>query len=175
MTKRHEATIRPRRDDDLNTLARVLVAVHERDGYPVEGVADPHAWLALSSPLGAWVAEIDGQPVAHVALTEPGPGDEAARMWCEQENVSPDDVAVLGRLFVSPTARGHRLGSRLTQTATHAAQEQGRRAVLDVMLKDVAAIAVYKALGWRSPGMTQHHHSSGEREAAQAFVGPPLK
>lgn len=32
---------RPRTDADLPELARILVEVHDRDGYPVEGVADP--------------------------------------------------------------------------------------------------------------------------------------
>ncbi|MCG7320814.1 GNAT family N-acetyltransferase [Arsenicicoccus bolidensis] len=169
-----EAIIRPRRDADLDALAPTLVAVYERDGYPVEGVADPRAWLTLARPLGAWVAELDGQIVGHVALTEPSPGDDAARLWIDQHRGTPDDVAVLGRLFVSPDARGHHLGARLTETATDEAARIGRRAVLDVMLKDAAAIRTYEALGWRPLGDFNHHHSNDAAEPARAYVAPPV-
>ena len=40
-----KATVRPREPRDLAQLAEALVRVHAADGYPVEGVADPRAWL----------------------------------------------------------------------------------------------------------------------------------
>jgi ribosomal protein S18 acetylase RimI-like enzyme len=164
--------VRPRRDGDLAALAGVLVEVHALDGYPVEGVGDPGAWLRSDRELGAWVAELDGTPVGHVALTEPGPGDTAADLWARQENSRADAVAVLGRLFVSPAARGHHLGAKLATAATDHAHRLGRRAVLDVMVKDVAAIHVYEALGWRPLGRFDHHFGEGRSEPAVGYVSP---
>jgi len=147
MTTEPEVTIRPRRDDDLDDLARILVEVHSQDGYPVEGIADPHAWLRLEHPLGAWVAELNGKVVGNVALTEPGPHDDAPRMWAEQTDESVERTAVLGRLYIAPSARGQALGARLTEAASEAAAQLGRTAVLDVMKKDQKAQALYGKLG----------------------------
>jgi hypothetical protein len=55
--------IRPRRDNDLPALADALVHVHTVDGYPVEGVTDPSAWLHHPHELQSWTAEVAGHPV----------------------------------------------------------------------------------------------------------------
>ena len=170
MTDQPITEIRPRRDSDLPSLARLLVEVHERDGYPVEGVADPEAWLKSDRLLGAWVAERAGTPVGHVVLTRPGTGDDAFRLWAEQSGASADGVAVLGRLFVSSSARGQHLGRRLTTTATQEANRLGRRPVLDVMAKDVAAIRTYEVLGWTCLGQFCHRFAGGRTEPALAYV-----
>ncbi|MGL5829446.1 MAG: GNAT family N-acetyltransferase [Angustibacter sp.] len=161
------ATIRPRTDDDLPALAAALVEVHAIDGYPVEGVDNPLAWLDLPNAIGTWTADLDGRPVGHVALTEPGPGDEAPRLFAEQHGSEP--TAVLGRLFVSPTARGQGLAEQLVRTAMDAAATAGRRAVLDVMRKDRAAIRLYQRLGWSALGIFDHHHSAEHAEQAIAM------
>ncbi|MGL5828731.1 MAG: GNAT family N-acetyltransferase, partial [Angustibacter sp.] len=163
------ATIRPRTDDDLPALARVLVKVHATDGYPVEGVDDPLAWLDLPNAIGAWTAELNGQPVGHVALTKPGRSDEAPRLFAEQHG--PEPTAVLGRLFVSPSARGQGLAEHLTRTAMNGAADANRWPVLDVMQKDVAAIRLYRRLGWSLLGAFPHSHN-GSAEPALALVGP---
>ncbi|MGL4178580.1 MAG: GNAT family N-acetyltransferase [Dermatophilaceae bacterium] len=165
------ATIRPRTDADLPALARVLVEVHATDGYPVEGVADPLAWLTLPGAIGAWVAELDGQPVGHVALTEPGPGDEAPRLYAERHG--PEPTAVLGRLFISPASRGQGLAEQLARTAMSAAHDAGRVAVLDVMQKDHAAIRLYKRLGYLRLGLFAHRYGQeSDAEAAISMVAP---
>lgn len=164
--------IRPRREDDLEALAAVLVHVHAADGYPVEGVADPHAWLHLDRLLGAWTAELDREPVGHVALTEPGPGDDAARLWHEHTSAPLDRLAVLGRLFVAPHARGHGLGRQLTHTATQAARQAGRRAVLDVMTKDHDAIRLYETLGWQRIAAIDHHYGPDATIPGWAYAAP---
>lgn len=50
-------TIRPRVDDDISAAAQALQAIHRIDSYPVEGVAEPGAWLSTPFTLGAWVAD----------------------------------------------------------------------------------------------------------------------
>jgi ribosomal protein S18 acetylase RimI-like enzyme len=172
VTNRPTVVIRSRTDADLPALGRVLAAVHERDGYPVEGVADPVAWLTSDRLLGAWVAEINGEPIGHVALTRPGGDDDAVRLWIERTGTDVDSIAVLGRLFLGSEVRGQRLGQHLTSTATQAARAHGRRAVLDVMAKDAAAIRIYESLGWQRIGTITHQYGDGQTEPALAYASP---
>jgi hypothetical protein len=65
--------IRPRASDDLPAAAAALVHVHHSDGYPVEGVDDPAAWLTSPHQIAAWVAELDEHIVGHAAIGEPQP------------------------------------------------------------------------------------------------------
>ncbi len=162
--------IRQRTSHDLDACAQVLVAVHERDGYPVEGVADPHSWLTPPGLLWAWVAELNGRVVGHVSVSQPN-GEDAVDMWL---NSSSDRnlVGVLARLFVDPTARGHALGERLVWTATDEAHTAGRRLVLDVMTKDTAAIRLYERLGWRYLGSTCHEAGDDEFVPAYCYAAP---
>ncbi|MCP2330747.1 GNAT family N-acetyltransferase [Actinoalloteichus caeruleus] len=147
--------VRRRTDHDIPACSDVLVQVHATDGYPVEGVGDPVAWLTPPSLLAAWVAEVNGIVVGHVGVSRPA-GEAAVAMWGEHAAAASDSVAVLGRLFVLSRARSHSLGERLTRAAMAHAVELGRRLVLDVMEKDRAAIALYERLGWRRIGSTTH-------------------
>ena len=169
---RGDITIRARATADLDAVAAALVEVHRTDGYPVEGVDDPHAWLVDSNQLAVWVAELDGRTVGHVALSEPQPGDAAAILWNDDPDNSGEPPAVLGRLFVLRDARGHALGEQLVQTATEYAQQHGRRLVLDVMTKDAAATRLYERLGWRRIGTTKHDDGHGNAIDAYCYVSP---
>lgn len=150
----------------------MLVAVHETDGYPVEGVADPVGWISGPGQLRAWVAELDGQIVGHVALNEPQAGDAAAAAWATTTGGDDDPIAVLGRLFVLSTARGHAIGRRLIEAASDYAASNQLRLVLDVMAKDAAAIALYERLGWTRIGTTEHDDGQGRLIEAGCFVSP---
>ncbi|KNX36041.1 GNAT family N-acetyltransferase [Luteipulveratus halotolerans] len=166
------AVIRLRRDSDLPELAQILVAVHALDGYPVEGVDNPLAWLVSDSTLSAWVAELDGKLVGHVALSDPSESEGAAKLWAEQHGNTGPGLAMLGRLFVSPAGRGRGLGARLTATATNEARRMNRRAVLDVMEKDVAARKTYERLGWIRLGEFDHAAGAGRAVPAIAYAAP---
>jgi GNAT superfamily N-acetyltransferase len=172
MTEQPAVTIRRRADDDLAATADVLLAVHEHDGYPVEGVADPIAWLVSPQLLTAWVAELDNHIVGHVSISRPQPDDAAAHAWAENSAGDAATVAVLGRLFVSPTARGHALGARLLATAAEYASAEGLRLVLDVMAKDATAIALYERLGWTRIGTAEHDNGHGATFPAYLYVSP---
>lgn len=162
--------IRPRTDADLAALAKVLTEVHAKDGYPVEGIDDPLAWLGTLDGIGSWVADVNGEPVGHVALTQPGAGDEAPRLFADQ--IGPEPTAVLGRLFVSPLARGQGLATHLARKAMDGAADAGRRPVLDVMVKDDAAIRLYKQLGWTILNRFEHKFGEDQSENALAMYAP---
>jgi ribosomal protein S18 acetylase RimI-like enzyme len=164
--------VRERKAADLPAAAAALVEVHRTDGYPVEGVADPIGWLTTTGQIRAWVAELDAQVVGHVAISEPQPDDAAAQLWASQRHGSDDPIAVLGRLFVSPTARGHAVGRRLVEAVQTSARVEGLQLVLDVMAKDSAAIALYERLGWRRIGTTNHDDGRGNTIPAYCFASP---
>ena len=170
MTNAPVIAIRRRRDDDLQELAKILVEVHARDGYPVEGVGNPTEWLSPPGLIASWVATTDRVVVAQVALSDPDP-DDLAPTLCRKAGITTP-LAVLGRMFVSPNARGLRLGAALTRTASDHAFAIGRRAVLDVMDKDAAAIRTYEALGWQALGRATHRFGEGRTEPATAYVAP---
>ncbi|NMI00863.1 GNAT family N-acetyltransferase [Pseudonocardia acidicola] len=164
--------IRERTPADLPGAAAALLDVHRTDGYPVEGVDDPTGWLTNSQQLRAWVADRDGQIVGHVAIGAPQPDDAAAAMWKANPDYNGEDVAVLGRLFVVSTARGHALAKRLMAAATEYAQQHGLRLVLDVMTKDHTAITLYERLGWQRIGTADHDNGKGQTVPAYCYVSP---
>jgi ribosomal protein S18 acetylase RimI-like enzyme len=166
--------IRPRQDSDLEQTGQALVAVHSTDGYPVEGVADPVAWLKPTGLLNAWVAELDGEIVGHVAVSEPQPGDDAVRLWMEQADDKADDIAVLGRLFVKRSARGRSIGEQLARAAVMEMATQKKRMVLDVMEKDQDAIRLYERLGLKKIGVATHHFGEGQETSAICYVVPEI-
>ncbi|MFC9090319.1 GNAT family N-acetyltransferase [Nocardiopsis dassonvillei] len=159
--------IRQREDRDLPACAAVLKEVHAKDGYPVEGVDDALGWLTPDGLVAAWVAESDDRLLGHICVTEER-GEEAARLWRARDS---RPVGVLARLFVSPAARGCRLGEKLTRAAMEDAERRGWRLVLDVMEKDRAATRVYEKLGWESLGEIWHV-VEGRRVPAFAYVSP---
>lgn len=168
--------IRPRTPADIDECARLLVTVHARDGYPVEGVADPESWLSPAGLIRAWVGELSGSIVGHALITTPMPGDDdAADLWMEQSGEPASRVAVAGRLFVGPSARNHGMGEELARAAMEYATDYGRRVVFDVMEKDRSAIRLYERLGCTNIGSVRHRFGDGQERAARCYVAPDTK
>ncbi|EDY61108.1 MULTISPECIES: GNAT family N-acetyltransferase [Streptomyces] len=163
--------VRPFEDTDLAGAASALVEVHTTDGYPVEGVDHPEEWLRSTDVIAAWVGQLDGTTVGHVAIMRPR-GEDAVSLWMQQSGDREDQVAVLARLFVVKEARKHAVGERLMQAAMSYGSEHGLRLVLDVMTKDSAAIRLYERLGWREIGRAPHHYGNGQSIDAVCYVAP---
>lgn len=163
--------IRPFEDTDTAGAARALVSVHTTDGYPVEGVGRPIAWIRSPDVLSAWVAEADGEIVGHVAVMR-SRGEDAVRLWQRWSGTDASTIAVLARLFVVREARGDSVGEHLTRTAMEYAQREKLRLVLDVMTKDTAAIRLYERLGWQKIGRADHRYGDDQRMAALCYVSP---
>lgn len=165
------AIVRPFENADLADAAAALTEVHSTDGYPVEGVDHPEAWLRSDDVIAAWVGEIDGAIVGHVAVMRPH-GEDAVSLWMQQSGDEEARIAVLARLFVVKAARKNAVGERLMQAAMEYGRERGIRLVLDVMTKDTAAIRLYERLGWREIGRTPHRYGDGQSIDAVCFVAP---
>jgi len=103
-------TVRPRTEADFEPLEQVLISCHATHGWPLEGlpnardfIDDPHAPVEQ-----AWVAEVEGQIVGHIAITKAVPENPAVALWLEQGE--SDNVAVVGRLFALPDRGGKSRG-----------------------------------------------------------------
>jgi len=146
-------TVRERRGDDLPALAAVLAEQQAATQYPVRWplpipVED---FLVRPGEEQAWVAELDGRVVGHVAVhTLGGPLREhfvAA--------VGSEDLAELAVLFVGSDVIGTGVGGRLHDTAVDWIVASGRRPVLDVVPVHDRAVEVYRHRGWTAVGEVQ--------------------
>ncbi|MFD5897968.1 GNAT family N-acetyltransferase [Streptomyces sp. NPDC060366] len=163
--------VRPRTSADIAQASSALVAVHNADGYPVEGVDDPEAWLSPPGLLGAWVAEAEDRVVGHVAVSRAA-GEGAVALWTDRSGASEDAVCVLARLFVLSQVRKRAVGEHLVRAAEKYANDHRLRLVLDVMRKDTSAIRLYRRLGWLEIGTVAHRFGEGRQQEALAFVSP---
>lgn len=163
-------TVRPRREEDLPDLAAALVQVHALDGYPVEGVADPEAWLRHPDELQSWTAVEATKPIGQVTLTRASPDDDAARAWHEGTGGNVDQLSVVARLFVDPGSRGSGAGRLLMEAAVGFARARGLAVALDVMLKDQDAIRLYERLGARRISELTHRYGDGLSEPGAVYV-----
>ncbi len=166
--------VRERLDSDIAEASKGLIRVHARDGYPVEGVSQPDAWLTPCGMINSWIAIRSGIFIGHVAISRPA-GEQAVSLWIEQSGESADKIAVLARLFVVPEARNMAAGESLMGAAADYARLRGIRLVLDVLAKDEAAIRLYTRLGWRNIGSAVHPFGVGQRAEAFCFVAPPAE
>lgn len=162
--------IRPTIPTDLDALAEVLVQVHSIDGYPVEGVDDPRAWVELDTPIGQWTALLGQRVVGHIALLGPDDGDGAPHLFASQAGIALAKIGVVGRFFVSPAFRGQSIGQGLLDVAESKARTSGLYLVLDVMTKDVAAIELYNSRGWITFGKLSHLGMEGQLHEAFAMT-----
>ncbi|MEW2402352.1 GNAT family N-acetyltransferase [Streptomyces sp. NPDC046862] len=149
---------------------RVLAEVHRCDGYPVNWPERPAEWLSQASVLRAWVAELDGRLVGHVALSRSGEGDLAPGLWSLRSGTSEDLTAVVSRLFVAPRARGHGIGALLVGRAVEEARRRGLHPVLDVVASDTAAAALYERLGWELMATVEQRWSPSQLVSVRCYA-----
>lgn len=167
-----DVVIRPRRTADLPELAQVLIRVHAQDGYPVEGVADPQAWLTPPHEIAGWTALHADRPIGQISLTSATVADDAAILWRRATGLGIARLVIPVRLFVDPQHRRLGAGQLLMLTAHSYAAGNDLAMAFDVMLKDQAAIELYEAAGCKRLGTIEHHHSNGRTEPAAVYLAP---
>jgi len=144
--------VRRRTDDDLDACEALARTTHLVDGYPAYVRDDDFRhFVARPGALAAWVAEIEGTLVGHVALhsqtTEP-----AMQLARSHLDVSLEQLGVIARLLVAPDARRLGVGSALLRTATAEARARDLEPMLDVVTRHSAAMALYENAGWLRVG-----------------------
>ncbi|MFB6957759.1 MULTISPECIES: GNAT family N-acetyltransferase [unclassified Streptomyces] len=162
--------VRLRTQRDLVDCVQVLAQVHLHSGYPVNWPERPAAWLTPPALLGAWVAELDGRIVGHVSLSRSRAGDVAPGLWSARRGVGVGMTAVVGRLFVAPSARGHGIGASLMARAVAKAREQALHPLLDVVATDTAAVALYERLGWRLLGTVEQRWGPAQSVTVRCYA-----
>ncbi len=140
-----DVSIRNREATDVPRCIEALAAVHESDRYPIVWPEDPVAWLSPPNLMTGWVAERPGVIVGHVVLVAGGDAPDGLPSHGQP-------LAVVKRLFVTPTVRRQGTGERLLAHAQAWAVRSGLSLILDVVGPGSgggAAIALYERAGWR--------------------------
>jgi GNAT superfamily N-acetyltransferase len=143
--------IRPRRADDVSALCEVLATQQPGSRYP-------HVW-PLPFPVEqfivreveeqAWVADVGGRPVGHVAARGVVDRDEGiASRWAEAAGTGMDGLVCVSVLFVDRDLRRRGLGGALLDTAVRWGRNAGRVPVLDVVDHAGEAARFYRRRGW---------------------------
>jgi GNAT superfamily N-acetyltransferase len=143
--------IRSRSSGDASALESIALETHRLDGYPVYLPDDLKSFIVSDEAIGAWVATRGEAVVGHVALHHGG-APEVMDAVLAGTGLAQDQVAVVARLLVAPTARRRGIGRALLEKARQEASALGRRAVLDVVDEHRAAIELYEQCGWKRVG-----------------------
>jgi GNAT superfamily N-acetyltransferase len=139
--------VRERTESDLDACLELARVVNETDDYPVYLPADLRSFLFPAQAIAAWVAEIDGHIVGHVALHQRG-NDTVMQVVADVTGLPADRFGVVARLIVAPEARRLGVGRVLLQTAADDAVDRGLQPMLDVVTRHSAAVRLYEDAKW---------------------------
>lgn len=142
--------VRPRLEADVAVLAQVLADQQSGSQYPVRWPLPipVEEFLVRPGEERAWVAELDGRVVGHVAVHSLGDGLREPFVAA----LGTADLAELAVLFVAADVVGTGVGGRLHDTAVDWIIASGRQPVLDVVPVHARALEVYRHRGWREVG-----------------------
>lgn len=145
--------VRERTREDIPVLAEVLAAQRPHSGYPQNWPLPfpVESFIARADEDAAWVAELGGRVVGHVAVSRVEPGMEAD-LWIAGTGRPREELAAVAVLFVDHTTVGRGVGKALLATAVAAIRESGRTPVLDVVRETTSAVELYRRTGWQVVG-----------------------
>ena len=164
--------VRAREPRDLDKLAEIAAEVQHYDGYHGRHLRDLRAFLVSDDGLGAWVAELDGQVVGHVALHRSSLPVVMGRAREALGAASDDELAVVARLIVDPGMRRVGAGRALLEHAAAAARNLDRHPILDVVTRYDAANALYRAAGWTNAGEVEMRFVDGTVLLSYVYLAP---
>jgi GNAT superfamily N-acetyltransferase len=116
--------VRPRLDDDLPGCGDVLRQVHRLDGYPRHLPGELMEFLDTPDTHAAWVAEVDGVLVGHVALVASS-SQTVMDIATAALGLPAASLGVVARLFVAAQARRGGTGAALLEAAVDAGWARG--------------------------------------------------
>lgn len=150
-----QLVIRARQDSDLPALVELLGRQQAQTAYPFmwpfpRPIED---FLQRPTELRAWVAELDGAVVGHVAVTA-ADDDPIGKSWAAAHGVNVSEIRCVAVFFSDITRSGQGIGSRLLATATEFAETDGYPA-LDVVAAHETPLNLYLRRGWQLIETTQ--------------------
>lgn len=164
--------IRERRGDDLDRCTQIADEVRALDHYPsFIGDGGLRRFVDPDDALRSWVAVAGDEVVGMVAL-RPASAPPSATLAARELGVDEARLGFLARLEVAPGARRQGIARALVDTASAEARRLGRVPVLDVVVDDLAAIALFDAMGWHRLGRCELALRSGELLALLVFAAP---
>lgn len=163
--------VRARRQSDVDPLLEMAQLVKRLDGYPPRGPVDLERFMVPPEQLAAWVAEIDTTVVGHVALHATGAND-TVNLAARHTGRRAEELAVVARVLVSPTARRIGVGHALLDTAVNGAHERGQVPILEVAVHFDAAIGLYESCGWDRIGEVTIQFAQEPSLQRYVYVGP---
>ena len=163
--------IRPRHDSDVVRLCELVRVVHAVDGYPVLLQDDVRSFVVTENCLAAWVAELHGEVVGHIALHTVW-SDEVAELAAATLTRSREELTSVSRLFVDPAYRRGGMAALLLDAAVRDASDRGTWPVLDVVTTYDAAIALYERMGWRRLGTIAYPMPNGQPIDEHVYAAP---
>lgn len=162
-------------------LAEALLEQQQASGYPHRNPLPYSAEQFILRPgtESAWVAEVDGLAVGHVAISLPGDpeslerGDaEVVRAWMAGHDRSHDGLGEVTLFFTATSARGAGAGTALLATAVAALRERGLAPCLDVVPTSTGAMRLYRRTGWQEVGRVRPGWLSPDAPDVIAMVLP---
>lgn len=145
--------VRAREPRDLPLLVAALAAQQPTSSYPMRWPLPfpVEQFVVREGQERAWVAEVGGRVVGHVAVGRPRGDVELAFL----DALGVPDTSGLGIvevLFTELSARGSGIGGLLLDTAVAWLRARGRTPVLDVVTHHGTALEVYRHRGWQQVG-----------------------
>lgn len=166
--------VRLREPRDLPALVSSLAEQQPTSSYPMRWPLPfpVEQFVVREGQERAWVAEVGGRVVGHVAVGRPRGDVEQAFL----DALAVPDTSGLGIvevLFTELAARGTGVGGLLLDTAVAWLRAQGRTPVLDVVTDHGTALEVYTHRGWQQVGRIRPPWLPGSRADLLLMVLPP--
>lgn len=143
--------VRPRRDRDVPTCARLVRRAFFEGQFPGDHDEEPRLWLADPDVLDAWVAEREGEVVAHVAISriDHDLDPVTSLRWRESTGHVPSELVAVSRLFVRPSFRGQGIAASLVDVACAEIRSRGQVPVYEVTTSSSLPPSYSRDHGWR--------------------------
>ena len=166
----------------MTVLIDVLAAQQPTSRYPFQWPLPfpAESFIVRDHELAAWVAEVDGEVVGHIAVQSVASatgddGIEGTQMrdaWVEGLGRPADQLAMVSGLFTSTTTRGRGVGLALLDTAVDWIHGHGLGACLDVLPKYSDAAQFYERRGWVRVALVRPPWLPEDEESVIAMVLP---